>query len=145
MLLEPILRARHRANRQDVGDGAALQIDNDRAIGIALLPTPIIDAHDPQGTRAFLARASLFELPQDGIAAGRHCEPPQQPFTDPSPCRVPEETNDLTEAGGASSERIDQGGQSLDKGPIGAGIVATAPARKAHFDNRGNALDWKVL
>lgn len=89
MLLEPSLRARHGSDRQDVDDGAAFEIDDDRAIGIALLPTPIVDAHDPQGAGAFRARASPFECPQDGIAAGGHGEPPQQPFTHPSPAACP--------------------------------------------------------
>jgi len=110
MPLEPMLCTRHRADRQDVSDGSALEIDDDRAIGLTLPPTPIIDAYDPKGNRSFVANLLLFEPPQDGIAAGGHCEPPQQPFTDPFPGGMTEKANDLGKARGASSEWNGEGG-----------------------------------
>lgn len=62
MLLEPMLRARRRSDRQNIGNRTPLQIDDDRAVGVATSPAPVIDSYDPQGRFCGLAIGMTFEM-----------------------------------------------------------------------------------
>ena len=47
MLLQPLRQLIGRALRQQVRYGSSFQIDQDRAVGLSLLPRPVIDTHHP--------------------------------------------------------------------------------------------------
>jgi hypothetical protein len=62
MSVEPILRARCGSDRLHVGEGSTLKIDDDRAVGLALVRAPLINACDAQGNWGFVASLSFFSL-----------------------------------------------------------------------------------
>src|ERR1700722_4228572 len=55
MLLQPLRQLIGRALRQQVRYGSSFQIDQDRAVGLSLLPRPVIDTHHPQALPPCLA------------------------------------------------------------------------------------------
>jgi hypothetical protein len=58
--------------RQDVDHAPPLRVDQDRAVSVALLPGPIIDADIPRRRTVFLGGG--LDPPQQRVWAGWHCQ-----------------------------------------------------------------------
>ena len=65
-----------RAHREDIHDATPLQVDEDRAeVMLALLPGPVINAHDLQRLRRKRRRCRVLQQPQNRVIADRHAQP----------------------------------------------------------------------
>jgi hypothetical protein len=89
MSLEPSRCLLDRADGQHVNDIPALQVHDDRAIGKALAPAPVVDCCYPNGGRRAACTYMPLEPPQNGIVACRHSQTGQQPFADRPPAAWP--------------------------------------------------------
>ncbi len=87
---EPIRGLLGRAGLQDIGDGSAFQINDDRPIRKALAPAPVVDGDGPQSGRVGTLTKMAFQLTQDSVVADRHGEPRQQSFARQTSCSVSE-------------------------------------------------------
>lgn len=69
LLLQPCPEALSRAIRQQILHGTALQIDQNRAVGLPFAPGPVINIENLQ--RVILGRRRRgFHTPQHGVIAG---------------------------------------------------------------------------
>ena len=78
VLREPIRRCLRRTLRDHVDDLPSLQVDDDRRVGPALAPTPVVNADDTD-RRCGACNRAAFQVPQDRVIAGRDREAFGQP------------------------------------------------------------------
>ena len=105
--LEPSSCGVRPAIGQKVGNLAALEIHDQRAVGTAPPPTPVVDPDNPQRCRCRLRRA--FERPQDGVPTGRQTQPHRQPVrwsAADSMAKEPRQVGHAARAPGGEAGRI---------------------------------------
>jgi hypothetical protein len=87
---EPVGHHIGSAHREHIDDAAPLHIHEDRAeMLLALLPGPVIDAHDAEGVVGVGRRRAAFDHAHDGVGIHRHAEPAQQTLAGAPAERVP--------------------------------------------------------
>jgi hypothetical protein len=64
---------------ENIDDRANREVEDDRALGLRLLRTPIIDPDDPRAWWTSLSRAQ--QLPENNIVADPDTQSPQKPFS----------------------------------------------------------------
>ncbi len=99
MSSEPSSRGVRLAVGQQVHDLAALQVHDQRAVGAALAPTPVVDPDDPQQPWSRLRRA--LERSQDGVATCGQAQPRRQPMRRSAADGMAEKPRQLGRATGA--------------------------------------------
>ena len=123
---------------------STLQIDQDRPVGRALSPAPIIDADHPD--RQTMANGSPpLQRAKQGVVALGQTKPLRQPLCRPSSGGMRQQNGQVTDALRPSGEGPRHPGHRVDEGhPLAIGI-ATSPTGlpEAHLHRR--AVGWKVL
>lgn len=130
MVLQPFGRGVGIAIGQEIHNGPALQIDDDRAVASPAPPRPLVD-----GDHAWRRRDRYRPGPdhaQEGGRAGRQREPVGQPRCRRSAERETEMALHLLEPLRAPGMRDGHVRQALAEGAAGAGRIAAAQAAQAH-------------
>jgi hypothetical protein len=74
VLAQPGLQLGPVSTRQQFDDLAALQVDDDRAVDVALAHGPVVHADDARGWDRLGVGAALLDAAQQGVGARRHAE-----------------------------------------------------------------------
>jgi hypothetical protein len=104
VLFKPLRSRLRGALPQYVHHLPPLQVDDNRSVAPALLPTPIIDAGDPQCGLIPNGGATLHD-PEDGVIALRDAKTMQHSFGGTSSHRITEQASQFTRSTSPPSVR----------------------------------------
>ncbi len=145
MLLEPVRCRARRTIRQKVDHLTPLQVDDDGPISGTLSPRPIVNAHHSHARFGAARLCLTFEAAQDRIVAGRHADPPHQPFTSPAADAVAEEMDEFGRPTGAARQRRGDPRQLLGEGLPLASFETTLPSLDTKLHDHARALCRQIL
>jgi hypothetical protein len=130
---------------QHIDNLAPLEVNDYGSISSTLSPAPIVDAcHLYSRLRAETGDLP-FQMPQNGVLAGRHAKTLHQSFSRSAARSVSEKMNKFSDSLGSTSVRTDNFRQLIRKCLTLALPVQTSPTAHLHLHHHGGALHRQVL
>jgi hypothetical protein len=127
---------------QEIDDGAALEVDQDRSVAAALAPRPVVD---PEHARHWwLGAGRRPGEPQERVGAGRHGEACREPRPSLAAQSEGELALDVGEALATLGGTMGDAGQPLGEGPSRAGRLSTEEPSSPDPDGHRTALPGQV-
>src|SRR5580700_10153064 len=146
MLLQLLRQLVGRALRQQVRYGSSFQIDQDRAVGLSLLPSPVIDTHHPQSLLPVPRRSGPALKPTEyRVVADRHRQPLQEKLSCTSACAVAHQEQHFLHPTGPPCPGRHLFAESLTEDGLFTFPIATSPSTQPQLQRHPLALNRKIL
>ena len=125
MSLQPVGAGDDISILENVDDHATLQIDNDRAVGLRLPPTPVVDPDDCRRGSGVLS--TTLQLPEHRVIADPKAQTVQEPLGRPPAGRMPKMADNPPDTRGAPRKRTRNRGDLVRESPARASERKTSP------------------